>query len=136
VGGGGHPCPERLFPLVVGQNEKVLSSLAMLPGFSDEVVERARLTRKELEALRLYAGGAGYRSVALALDLSRSAVRDRISSGSRKLERALRFGAAVSSGAVVSAGAASGGGRRCAPVASAGPELEPAGPELGVRVFE
>jgi hypothetical protein len=53
------------------------------------VLERAGLTAKQLDALKLYAGQRGYKSIALALDISRDAARDRIRGGLRALELAM-----------------------------------------------
>jgi len=56
-----------------------------------EIVKRAGLTAKQLEALELYdPGNFGYRSVAMALDISMGAAHDRIREGIRKLEKAMR----------------------------------------------
>jgi hypothetical protein len=65
--------------------------MASLPGVSDEVLARAALTQKQLTALRLYNPPArGYRSVALALDISRDGARYHVQTGLRKLEKAMR----------------------------------------------
>jgi DNA-binding CsgD family transcriptional regulator len=64
--------------------------VSTLPGVSDEILAKAALTPRQLEAVRLYAGDAGYRRVAAAMDLSRDAARYHITTGLRKLERALR----------------------------------------------
>lgn len=55
-------------------------------------LDRAGVTVKEREALELYnpQGGRGYRTVALALDISPSTCRDRIGRAVRKLEKAGR----------------------------------------------
>jgi DNA-binding CsgD family transcriptional regulator len=56
-----------------------------------ELVERAGLTEKELEALRLWHPGQyGYDRIAESLDISKRTVRQRIRSGMQKLERATR----------------------------------------------
>ena len=64
--------------------------MSMLPGISDDVLERAGLTQKQLDAVRLYAGDAGYKRVAMAMDVSRDAARHHITAGLRKLEKAMR----------------------------------------------
>jgi DNA-directed RNA polymerase specialized sigma24 family protein len=63
---------------------------------SPELLLRAGVTRKELEALLLYdPGKAGYKRVAEALDIAPETARDRIRRGIRKLERATRSSADV-----------------------------------------
>jgi hypothetical protein len=55
-----------------------------IPGLDPAVQERAGLTDAQAEALALWdpsPSGRGYRAVALALDLSREAVRDRVRGG-------------------------------------------------------
>ena len=65
--------------------------MSRLPGIDDETLARAGLTAKQTLALSLYVPGErGYRSVALGLDISRDAARDRIREGLRKLEVAMR----------------------------------------------
>lgn len=62
--------------------------MSTLPGIDDATLERAGLTAKQIDALKLYVPGErGYKSVALALDIDRDTARgDRI----RKLELAMR----------------------------------------------
>ena len=55
-----------------------------------ELAERV-CTQKELDALKLWDPDVvGFRSVALALDISRDSARDRIRSALRKIEKGLR----------------------------------------------
>ena len=63
-----------------------------VPGLDPAIQEAAGLTVRECQALALYTGqdGGGYRAVALALDISRDACRDRIRNATRKLERVMR----------------------------------------------
>jgi DNA-binding CsgD family transcriptional regulator len=51
-----------------------------------EIIERV-CSAKEIEVLKLKAAGAGRRRMALVLDISESAVRDRLSSAERKVRR-------------------------------------------------
>lgn len=46
------------------------------------------LTAKELDALKLWDAGMGYRRIAVALDISPSTARDRVQNAIRKLVRA------------------------------------------------
>jgi len=62
-------------------------SWATLPPEVRELAERV-CTRKELEALKLWDAGAGYRRVALMLGISPSSARDRIVRAVRKLAAA------------------------------------------------
>lgn len=56
-----------------------------------DLVTKADLTPKEVEALEIYDGNNyGRRAVARTLDISESAARDRIRSGLRKIEKATR----------------------------------------------
>lgn len=63
-----------------------------MPSHLDQAeLDRAGVTKKEREALELYnRGSRGYRSVALALDISPSTARDRIGRAIRKIEKAER----------------------------------------------
>lgn len=60
-----------------------------LPPELRELAERV-CTAKELEALRAREAGAGYRRIALMLDISVSSARDRVQRALAKLERELR----------------------------------------------
>ena len=48
------------------------------------------LTAKQMEALKLWDAGAGYRRIGVQLDISPSTARDRVQNAVRKLERAAR----------------------------------------------
>lgn len=52
-----------------------------------ELIERV-CTPKEVEALRLKAAGYGTRRMAIALGISRAAVRERLASAARKVAQA------------------------------------------------
>lgn len=64
-------------------------SWATLPPELRELAQSV-CTPKELEALRLWDAGAGYRRVGLMLDISPSTARDRVQRALRKMERARR----------------------------------------------
>ena len=62
--------------------------MSRLPGVPDRVLARANLTDRQLQALQLYSGRAGYRSVGRALDISRDGARALIQAGLYKLRLA------------------------------------------------
>jgi DNA-binding CsgD family transcriptional regulator len=94
VGARGTPRRRRLFdaPSPKKQTDFVYAGnkVSTLPGISDDVLARANLTPRQLDAVRLYAGDAGYKRVAAALDISRDGARHLVKTGLRKLERAMR----------------------------------------------